>query len=436
MSSATINIGQGSTTTTFPQSLAGSTTSTHSLSANSSTSSSVTPASSQTSLLSSESVSLASGALGHSAEPTASNQAPTALLSQGLHAPSKLVISLCAALAFISLVVIGLTLVCRRRRRRRRRLDALRIATSQPECDSPTEKDGVAERRGEGRFSPGGDTSPSSSEPTLTSQYRRASKSRKPFVLSGISSVNELSSPRALPSASPTRKSSGCCGLDEAEAETDSPAALILPDTTAVSEDALHADLTAHAMGELEGEEPRVGGHESDRYARSLPPPLPDTINSPPLISAQGHSATTPGGPAPTAHPPLRSLPPFNQHHDDEKDRAIPSIAETQQRAPGGQPSQEHPRSNRPPSTAARDTSIVPPLPLPLPLPLGRFSAGSPPHPRFVAVLMDLEPEVNSDSDAPPPYHPARLHDAPPGSTHDTARMGGVRVDVRRERRT
>ncbi|OSC98825.1 hypothetical protein PYCCODRAFT_1470793 [Trametes coccinea BRFM310] len=370
--------------------------------ANSSTSSTTaTPSGSSETSPPPSSVSLASGALGNSAEPTASSQAPMTLQTQESHSPSKLLISLCAALSSIILVIIGLILVCKRRRRHRR-LHAPSTTTLQSD---PMEKGGDDERSGEehnpiaaeeARFRPRGDIFPSSSEPTLTFQHRRASNLYKPTMV--ISSVAEISPPDAHSPMSPTLEI--YCGPYESEA--DSPALMIVPG--AAVEDAL--DLPTQDTVE-EGEELGVGGH--DRHARS--PPLRETVNSPLAISAQGHPTTIP---ATTAICPPPSLPPFNHYHDLEKD-VIPPLATIQEQASGGeQDSQDHPRSNGPPPpavpppTAARDTSIALPLHL-------RFSAGPPPHPRFVAVLMDLEPEVNSDSDAPPPYHPARLQDAPPG---------------------
>ncbi|KAI9066908.1 hypothetical protein FKP32DRAFT_1673485 [Trametes sanguinea] len=158
-----------------------------------------------------------------------------------------------------------------------------------------------------------------------------------------------------------------------------------------------------------------VGGQDS--HARSLR--LRESVSSQLTISAQSLSPTTPVSTAASpsssffcsSSPLSPSHPPFNQNM--EKDVVPTAAAGLQDQAPDEQHSEVHPRSSEPPSpsfsspTTSHRTAIAPPLP-------AHISARSEsPHLRFVAVLMELEPDVYSD--VPPPYHPTRMQDAPPG---------------------
>ncbi|KAI9063956.1 hypothetical protein FKP32DRAFT_653434 [Trametes sanguinea] len=346
--------------------------------------------------------SLSSGAVSHSADPTTSNNVQTTLPAPSSHGPSKLLVSLCAALAFIILAMVGLFLICKRRRRRLRPHAPSAAAL----LEDPTEKSRDAERLGvehesfttEARFRPSGDLSQNSSELTLTPPHRRASDPHKPSLL--ISSAAELSPPLTSTLTTSPPIATHC---PVGELESNPQAAMDPP----AAEGGFYSNFPAQ-VGIGQGHELEVGDHDHERNARSLPPQ--DTVNPQPAISTQCLPTTAPASIA-ASQPP--SHPPFNQYHDDEKDAGIPrAVAGLQEQAPNEPPSQHHPRSDEPhppsvPSpTAARDPAIALPLP-------SRFStAGSPPHPRFVAVLMELQPDV--DSDEPPPYHPARLQDPPP----------------------
>ncbi|CDO72677.1 hypothetical protein BN946_scf184985.g97 [Trametes cinnabarina] len=320
--------------------------------------------------------------LGHSSGYTAPARTPSTLPSPGSHAPSKLVIAVCAALALIVLtIIIGLILVCKRRRRYRHlRASSAGLSGSMKnyqDGDGATDNDEATHRSHI-------DVTRMKSALALTHPPSGGTRSLKPVVL--IPSYPRCTSPHAPSVVSPALASQGSPVANEGhihstDAVNPSHEARRSPPPTSPP-----TTFPLNATGE-------------DTYARSSTVTFELALSDGDRTSSISETTAVS---SPASHVAV------NQHHDDEKNVS----SQTAERQGRSQHSQDHPYPDGPPApsvqtpTATRDTNILLPVPM-------RFSAACPPHSRFVAVLMEIEPDTNSDE--PPPYHPARVQDAPAG---------------------
>ncbi|KAI8968832.1 hypothetical protein BD414DRAFT_566746, partial [Trametes punicea] len=144
------------------------------------------------------------------------------------------------------------------------------------------------------------------------------------------------------------------------------------------------------------GREVRSG---DDREADESPWPRSEDLLPPSLAAV---SETTGLDQATPMHGTLAIIPtstPIDFGDLSEKDAAPNSSPAERQET---QLPQDHcPRSDALPSPSLPSTTPTRDVDMLLPL---RFSGATPPHPRFVAVLMDLQQD--GDQEEPPPYHP------------------------------